>query len=267
MKNIAPDSSWKQSWINSYEYDLIEIYGSNRNLGYTYAYQNRYKEVINLVTNLVKPGAKILDIAAAQGNFTLKLAELGYEVTWNDIREELVDYVKMKQQNGIVNYVSGNVFEIKFKELFDVVLATEVIEHTAHPDQFLYQVASLVKPGGYLLVTTPNGEYFMNKLPKFSDCPDSSIYENIQFKPNSDGHIFLLHLDEVRKLSQSVGLKIVSLKLITNPLTNGHVKLWMVLKFFPKAAIDFIEQVTKAFPLCLSKKINTTMCVLFQRPL
>ena len=175
MKHIFPNSDWTQTWINSYKYDLVEIYGSNENLGYTYAYQNRFNEVINLVTNIAQPGSKILDIAAAQGNYTLHLAELGYEVTWNDIRAELIDYVKMKQEKGTVNYISGNVFETKFKELFDVVLATEVIEHTAHPDQFLCHIAGLVKPGGYLLITTPNGEYFRNKLPKFSDCVDPGI--------------------------------------------------------------------------------------------
>jgi hypothetical protein len=48
-------------------------------------------------------------------------------------------------------------------ERFDAVLATEVIEHVAHPDEFLRQLA-----GGVLIVTTPNGAYFRNKLPRFS---------------------------------------------------------------------------------------------------
>jgi SAM-dependent methyltransferase len=39
---------------------------------------------------------------------------------------------------------------------FDVVCATEVIEHAADPKRFVATAASLVKPGGLLLVSTLN---------------------------------------------------------------------------------------------------------------
>jgi 2-polyprenyl-3-methyl-5-hydroxy-6-metoxy-1,4-benzoquinol methylase len=41
--------------------------------------------------------------------------------------------------------------------LFDAVLITEVIEHVAHPDEFLAKTAALVKPHGSIVLTTPNG--------------------------------------------------------------------------------------------------------------
>ena len=40
--------------------------------------------------------------------------------------------------------------------LFDVVSAMEVIEHAADPKRFVATAASLVKPGGLLLVSTLN---------------------------------------------------------------------------------------------------------------
>jgi 2-polyprenyl-6-hydroxyphenyl methylase / 3-demethylubiquinone-9 3-methyltransferase len=39
---------------------------------------------------------------------------------------------------------------------FDVVCATEVIEHAADPKRFVATAASLIKPGGLLLVSTLN---------------------------------------------------------------------------------------------------------------
>ena len=36
---------------------------------------------------------------------------------------------------------------------------TEVIEHVAHPDRLLQQAAALVRPGGYVVMTTPNGRF------------------------------------------------------------------------------------------------------------
>ncbi len=75
-----------------------------------------------------------------------------------------------------------------------MILIAEVIEHVAHPDGFLRNIAQMLKPGGHIVLSTPNSEYFKNDLPRFSDCADPSQYEAIQLKPNSNGHVFLLHL-------------------------------------------------------------------------
>src|SRR5262249_34475334 len=151
---------------SSYSYDLEEIYGEISNLGYAYAYQTRRSHTLNLLKEVLSPGDRILDIAAAAGNFSLPLAEMGYDVTWNDLRADLVDYVRMKHETGSINFAPGNAFELRFPSLFDAVLITEVIEHVAHPDEFLAKTASLVRPGGYIIMTTPNGAYFRNTLPK-----------------------------------------------------------------------------------------------------
>ncbi|MFM5962085.1 MAG: class I SAM-dependent methyltransferase, partial [Dolichospermum sp.] len=71
----------------------------------------------------------------------------------------------------------GIVFDLNFQSKFDVVLFDEVIEHLAHPDEFLKTIAHMLKPGGHIVLTTPNGGYFKNTLPRFSDCPDPSQYE------------------------------------------------------------------------------------------
>jgi 2-polyprenyl-6-hydroxyphenyl methylase/3-demethylubiquinone-9 3-methyltransferase len=146
---------------------LLEVYGdiaSNR--GYAYAYENRRKQVAKLINTVADPGDRIVDMAAAQGNFSLDLAERGYDVTWNDIRGDLAEYVEMKRETGTIHYKPGNAFEVDFGELFDVVLANEVIEHVAHPDEFLMNLSKLVKDDGHILVTTALGTYFKNTLPK-----------------------------------------------------------------------------------------------------
>jgi 2-polyprenyl-3-methyl-5-hydroxy-6-metoxy-1,4-benzoquinol methylase len=265
MKKVVFDDSWPTSWKNCYDHDLLEIYGDLRVRGYSYHYFNRFKQTLDLVKKIVKPGAKILDLAAAQGNFSLSLSELGYEVTWNDLREDLIDYVKLKYESGTIHFLPGNIFELNLDSQFDVVLLGEVIEHVAHPDEFLKTIAQLVKPGGYVVMTTPNGEYFRNNLPKFSDCPDPSKFEALQFKPDADGHIFLLHLDEIKLLACQSGLNLVKAKLFNNPLTRGALKLETFLKLIPQSWVESFENFTQSFPLSLSKKMHINMIVLLTR--
>ncbi|MFN7920327.1 MAG: methyltransferase domain-containing protein [Bryobacteraceae bacterium] len=265
MKRVYPGDGWPESWKYSYPFDLEEVYGEISNRGYAYAYANRRKHTLELLREAVAPPASILDIAAAQGNFSLTLAELGYRVTWNDLRSELAGYVRMKYERGDITYAAGNAFELRFPELFDAVLITEIIEHVAHPDQFLANAAALVKPGGYVVMTTPNGRYVRNKLPKFSECPDPSQFEAVQFKPDSDGHIFLLHPDEVEPLAKRAGLAVERMSLFTNPLTNGHMMTRFLLKAVPRGAVESIEAVSQKLPEAVSSRMLIQMGVRFRK--
>lgn len=266
MKNVTFQDDWPESWKSSYPYDLMEIYQGKMHPGYTYAYVNRREHTLRLIQQVAETGAKVLDVAAAQGNFSLSLAEMGYEVTWNDLRAELADYVRLKYEHGILHYAPGNVFDLDIEARFDVVLITEIIEHVAHPDEFLCKISQLVKPGGHIVMTTPNGQYMRNNLPKFSECADPSQFESQQFKPNADGHIFLLHLDEIEGLAQRAGLCVKEISIFTNFLTNGHLKSESLLKVFPTAMINSIERITGSLPMPLRSKICAGMAVLFRKP-
>lgn len=265
VKRIEPQPDWPQSWRESSLYDRSEIYGEISDHGYAYAYDNRRRETLRLLTEVLTPGARVLDVAAAQGNFSLALAELGFEVTWNDLRAELADYVRLKHENGKITFAAGNAFELAFPSLFDAVLITEIIEHVAHPDDFLSKAAALVRPGGYIVMTTPNGGYFKNRLPKFSDCSDPTVFESVQFKPNSDGHIFLLHVDEIEPLAQRAGLVVEKIALFTNPLTAGHMKTEALLKTLPRGVVQIAESVSRSLPSPLKKKALVQMGVRFRK--
>ena len=265
MRRVQLDASWPESWKVSYRYDLLEVYGEGMKFGFTRAYLNRQKHTLEALHRFVPRGGRILDIAAAQGNFSLLLAEDGYLITWNDLRADLAEYVEMKREFGSIVYAPGDVFDLQFAQPFDAVLITEIIEHVAHPDRFLAQVAQLVKPGGHIVMTTPNGAYFRNTLPKFSDCPNPEQFEAVQFKPNSDGHIFLLHPEEIKTLISNLDVVLRELELFTNPLSNGHVKTEVLLHLLPKVVVDKIESVTTLLPYWIRRRLSVQMIAVFER--
>lgn len=263
MRRVPLDTSWPDSWKLSHHYDQLEVFGAEARTGYVYAYDERRRRTLDLVKRAAPPPARVLDVAAAQGNFSLALAELGYDVTWNDLRAELADYVRLKHEKGTIHYAPGNAFELGFRETFDIILITEIIEHVAHPDRFLAEVAQMVKPGGHVVMTTPNGAYFMNTLPRFSDHPDPSVFESAQFQPNSDGHIFLLYEDEIRSLAAQAGLDVVDVETFANALTNGHMKTAGLLRVLPAGVVKGIERLTQRMPF--RSRQHTSLAVLLRK--
>ena len=271
MKRVVLQDTWPESWRDAYPYDLVEIYGDTScptflgSRGYQYAYDTRRRQTLRLVGEVLPPGARILDIAAGQGNFSLLLAELGYDVTWNDLRADLMDYVRLKHERGSIRFAPGNVFDLAFPSRFDAIVMTEIIEHVAHPDALLTKAAHLVRPGGYIVMTTPNGAYFRNTLPKFSDCSDPAVFERVQFKPNADGHIFLLHPGEIDTLAARAGLLVETRALFTNPLTAGHIKLETALRLLPPRLVNAIEAATERFPGAMARRLLLQMAVRFRK--
>jgi 2-polyprenyl-6-hydroxyphenyl methylase/3-demethylubiquinone-9 3-methyltransferase len=267
MRRPTFDKSWSDSFKASYLYDELELWNGKSNLGYKYSYRNRRQPILDAVKQSIPRGGAILDVAAASGNFSLPLAEQGFRLVWNDLRAEYIDWVKMKYEYGNIEYLVGNIFEksTSLHENFDGVIATEVVEHVAHPDQFLTSLAAMVKPGGRIFMTTPNGRYFRNSLPKFSECVDPSIFEAVQFAPNSDGHIFLLHPDEIIELSKRCDLDIEYFALANNPLTNGHIKLGHVLPYVPEFFVSIIESLTRKLPRAMRERLHSTSIVIFKK--
>ena len=266
---LTPAPDWPDSWLVSECHDDVEIWGGTSNPGYTMMYDQRRRHVLDALRSVAEPGVKILDMAAAQGNFSLAAAAIGYRVTWNDLRADLIDYVKLKSPLAAqVEFVPGNIFELgdTFAGVFDVALALEVVEHVAHPDEFLAQLATVVKPGGHIIISTPNGGYLLNRLPRFSDCPDTSIYEDQQFKPDSDGHIFLLHQDEIQSLTKDAGLEVVSHRMFTNPLSAGHAKTNRLRNILPTAVLNVVEGMTALLPDALGRKILASSVTVLRRP-
>lgn len=251
----------------SFQFDRLEVADEKPRSGYSLAYKRRQQMALDSVQDIARPGERVLDIAAGQGNFTLMLAESGYRVTWNDIREDLAGYARLKHEHGEVDFLPGNIYDIEPDAPFDVVLMTEVIEHVAHPDLFLARAAELVRPGGHIVVTTPNGEYWRNNLPRFSDHEDPSQFESVQFRPDADGHIFLLHVDEMYSLAAAAGLEVLRMTVFTNSLTNGHVKLEPLLQVVPGRIVGALERLTTSDSLGhLRRRLNVQISATLRRP-
>lgn len=103
----------------------------------------------------VKEGAKILEVGSGLGYFTFALNKAGYEARGLEYSETAAKFANEFFGN---NYTQGTIEEYakNNKEKYDVVVATEVIEHVESPESFIEAFLEVLKPGGKIIITTPN---------------------------------------------------------------------------------------------------------------
>lgn len=104
-------------------------------------------------------GLRILDIGCGGGIVSEPLARLGAAVTGIDPAAENVEAARLHaEKSGLaIDYRATTVEALADQgETFDVVIASEVVEHVADLDLFIRSAAATVKPGGLMIVTTIN---------------------------------------------------------------------------------------------------------------
>jgi len=100
-------------------------------------------------------GLQVLDVGCGNGEFLLKLEFLGAYVTGIDLS---LDAVNEAHKSGL-----RNVFKVPFSEYndgikYDLIVLNDVIEHPLEPLKLIEKANSLLKPGGMLLIWTPNND-------------------------------------------------------------------------------------------------------------
>lgn len=105
-------------------------------------------------------GLRVLDIGCGGGLVSEPMRRLGADMVSVDASEaNIKTAMTHAEQGGLdIDFRAGTVEALieTGEAPFDVVLNLEVVEHVADPSQFLKDCASLVKPGGLMIVATLN---------------------------------------------------------------------------------------------------------------
>ncbi len=138
-------------------------------------------------------GLSLLDIGCGAGILCEPLARLGAAVTGADPSAENISAAQHHAAlSGVaVDYRNASADALaEAGEMFDVVLAMEVVEHVADVGLFVRLAAALVKPGGLMVVATLNrtvksfalaivgAEYILRWLPRGTHQWDKFVTPN-----------------------------------------------------------------------------------------
>ncbi len=110
-------------------------------------------------------GKKVLDIACGTGYGSKELAEVASSVIGIDVDKASVELAQKMYQSKNLQFKLGNGQDIQVEdESMDVVVSFETIEHIVDYHQFMRELKRVLKPGGTLILSTPNylGEVHKN---------------------------------------------------------------------------------------------------------
>ena len=146
--NTTPDTFIKSSIYTSPQYV--------KRLKFIYSAVCKYAQLQNKSFEELE----ILEFGCGPGGITFPLASLGSHVTAFDIDPSAVSGIserirKEKLNNIIIKQADGHSFDDN--KSYDLVIASEVLEHAVNPEDFVKSIRARVKKGGWLVVTIPNG--------------------------------------------------------------------------------------------------------------
>jgi len=167
------------------------------------------------------PNSSILDLwciwdnkAYKDWNYSMHRAinKINNNIIWVDINEEWIKYLNNKWYN--IKY--GNVENFNLEKKFDLILASNLIEHLTNLDWFLKSIKLHMNTNSELIISTPNAYSFMNFL--------AILFKG---KRNSnEWHVFWQSIDTMEHLLNIYWLEIKKIYFF-----NSKINGWIINKF------------------------------------
>jgi len=206
----------------------LEAYYQKQIGGRTVFWKDKYKPYLSLYRDrLLKRNAAIeaalpatmeraLDLGCGQGDLLVMLSARATSVTGIDYAEVMVQTAR-ENLSGIPNVevlcAPGEILPLPDHHVDAVVLA-DVIEHLVDPPQCLRECRRVLKPGGRLVITTPNAamEFFWKRFDGFINAPFRWLRRNKKPIPPVLEHLY--RRDELVTLVLAGGFRVRDHQLI-----------------------------------------------------
>ena len=163
-----------------------------------------YREMLELVEQLIPEGARVLDTAAGTGQLSFAAAKKAEMVVCTDLSVKMLENARKKaQKQGVSNirFEARNIFDlIDDSESYDAVMAGNVLHLLNDPHAALRELYRVTKKGGLLILPT----YVNESKPLLVE-----LYKKVGFDPARD-----FTPSDYRKMLEDSGLGRVKARLI-----------------------------------------------------
>lgn len=115
----------------------------------------RLEYAFDFLKKYTKVSDRILDFGGGSGVFSKALSEYYNNVNIIDLDTEEAEKIKDYFNLNNVNIINHDINEYDNKEKFDIIIATDVLEHFRNPNDYLSFFSKSLLLDGLLLVTLP----------------------------------------------------------------------------------------------------------------
>jgi len=175
---------YRSSYKRTYEEDRRAIYDfASRRLDFIQRLEKKSQRLTD--------GPAVLDIGAAMGFFLDAAAKRGYRTAGLEISSYAAGRCSKRHRVYNADFISFDIKELRRFEPggFDLVTLWYVLEHFATPRAVIKKIKAVLKPGGLLAFSFPNGAGF------------SARFNRRDFLKSSPAdHFFIYSLKSIRRL-------------------------------------------------------------------
>jgi 2-polyprenyl-3-methyl-5-hydroxy-6-metoxy-1,4-benzoquinol methylase len=159
----------------------------------------------------------VLEVGCGRGDIALPMATMGCKVTAVDLDPMEIEILRERAR------VTGLTFtEIGCRDAldadsgqYDIVVASEIIEHTRAPERLLSRVVECMRPNAFLVLTTPNGygPWELSRAPRRLVQRSkllSSLGVRPIFVPTAHDHVQFFSRRRLGRLFSEAGLSVIN---------------------------------------------------------
>lgn len=155
--------------------------------------QRRFSEISKYI-----PKGNLLDIGCGAGFFLDVAAEKGLSAYGVELSTEASNKTKLRHRNVF----NGSLEHARYPDsFFDVVTIFDLIEHVLNPDITIREIHRIVKPGGFVVFTTPDISSWHAK-----------IMGKYWYQINPHQHLFYFSPSTIKRILEKNGFTVLDIK-------------------------------------------------------
>lgn len=207
-----------------------------------------YRLLAAICAPLAKPttpawegGGRMLDVGCGNGRFLTGMRALGWQVEGVEFSAAGVQAARLS--NLKVHH--GDLASAGFADgCFDLITARHVIEHIPAPQPFMMELARILRPGGRLVIETPN-----------STALGRQWFQTYWYANDVPRHVLLFSPENLERLAAAHGLKKTALVLDTTPkIFLNSLDYILHNRGKPSRKIPWRRLLARLYVLCAKRK-------------
>ncbi len=147
----------------------------------------------------------ILDVGCGTGNYTIKLAKMGFKVIGVDVSTEMLKIAieKAKKLGLPFNLIHCDARHLPFPENhFDAVLSVATLEFVSEPLTVIDEMFRVVNKNGKIIIGFINKESEWGKLYLSKEFKENTVFRNANFFTKQD--VSAIHSNELIEIIETL---------------------------------------------------------------